>query len=98
MHTDGKYNDPSALPEGALVQLDPSFNVDALSWPAWEKVVAKALHRYGAHVADTGGTVAVRGVADLNLGSDTWTAAGTPKGGSLSNLPWSSFRVLQSCN
>jgi hypothetical protein len=99
-HTDGKFNDVSALPEGALVQLDPAFNVDAQSWPAWEKVVAKALQQYGAYVADTGGSVAIRGVADLNLGSDTWAAAGTPKGASLSNLPWSSFRVLamQSCN
>ena len=99
-HTDGKYNDPFALPEGALIQLDPAFNVDEQSWPAWEKVVAKALQQYGAFVADTGGTVAIRGVADMNLGSDTWAAAGTPKGGSLANLPWGSFRVLalQSCN
>ena len=99
-HTDGKYSDPSALPEGALVQLDPAFNVDAQAWPAWEKVVAKALQQYGAYVADTGGSVAIRGVADMNLSSDTWAAAGTPKGGSLANLPWGSFRVLalQSCN
>lgn len=99
-HTDGKYDDPNAIPEGALIQLDPAFDVDAQSWPVWKKVIAKALQNYGAYVADTGGTVAIRGVTDLNLGADTWAASGTPKGGSLADLPWNSFRVLtiRSCN
>ena len=99
-HTDGKYADTSAIPEGALIQLDPSFDVDAQSWPAWEKVIAKALQTYGAYVSDTGGSLAIRGITDMNAGSATWSSAGTPKGPSLSNLPWSSFRVLtiQSCN
>ena len=99
-HNDGKFADTAAIPEGAQIQLDPAFNVDGQSWPAWEKVIAKALQKYGAFVSDTGGSLAIRGVTDMNLGTDTWAAAGTPKGPSLSNLPWSSFRVLtiQSCN
>ena len=99
-HQDGKYNDTAAIPEGALIQLDPSFNVDAQSWPTWEKIIAKALQKYGAFVSDTGGSMALRGFTDVNAGSATWSSAGTPKGPSLSNLPWSSFRVLtiQSCN
>jgi hypothetical protein len=99
-HTDGKYADTTALPEGALIQLDPAFNVDAQSWPAWEKVIAKALQTYGAYVVDTGGSLSIRGVTDMNAGSATWASAGTPKGPNLSNLPWSSVRVLliQSCN
>jgi hypothetical protein len=99
-HTDGATSSSSAIPEGARIQLDPSFNVDAQSWPAWEKVVAKALQTYGAYVSDTSGSLAIRGVADMNLGSKNWAWANTPKGASLSNLPWSQFRViqLQSCN
>jgi hypothetical protein len=99
-HDDGKYSTTSAIPEGAQIQLDPAFNVDAQSWPAWEKIVAKALQKYGAFVSDTGGSMAIRGFTDVNTGNTTWLSAGTPKGPSLSNLPWSSFRVLsiQSCN
>jgi hypothetical protein len=99
-HQDGKYADTSAIPEGALIQLDPAYNVDAQSWPAWEKVIAKALQKYGAYVSDTGGSMAVRGFTDVNTGNTTWSSAGTPKGPTLSNLPWSSFRVItiQSCN
>ncbi len=99
-HTDGKYSDTRAIPEGAQIQLDPTFNVDAQAWPAWEKVIAKALQTYGAFVSDTGGSLALYGVTDQNLGSTTWAWANTPKGPSLSNLPWSQFRVIliQSCN
>lgn len=99
-HDDGKYIDTAAIPEGALIQLDPSYNVDAQSWPAWEKIVAKALQKYGAYVSDTGGSMAVRGFTNVNTGNTTWSSAGTPKGPSLSNLPWSSVRVMliQSCN
>jgi hypothetical protein len=44
--------------------------------------------------------MALRGFTDVNTGNTTWSSAGTPKGPSLSNLPWSSFRVMliQSCN
>jgi hypothetical protein len=99
-HTDGTSSSSSAIPEGARIQLDPNFNVDAQSWSTWEKVIAKALQSYGAYVSDTGGSLAIRGVTDVNLGTTTWAWANTPKGPSLSNLPWSSFRVLQlqSCN
>lgn len=99
-HTDGAYNDPAAIPEGARVQLDPSFNVDAQSWPDWEKAIAKALQVYGAYIVDTGGALAVRGVTDQNLGSDSWASVNTPKAANISDLPWDQIRVLQiqSCN
>jgi hypothetical protein len=99
-HTDGQKNDTAAIPEGARIQLDPAFNVDAQSWPAWEKIIAKALQTYGAYVVDSSGAMSFRGVTDQNLGATNWASVNTPKGGSLSNLPWSSMRVLQiqSCN
>ncbi len=99
-HTDGKYSDTAAIPEGARVQLDPTFNVDAQNWPAWEKTIAKALQTYGAYIVDTGGALAVRGVTDQNLGSNSWASTNTPKGANISNIPWNLIRVLQiqSCN
>jgi len=99
-HTDGASSNANALPEGARVQLDPAFNVDGQSWPAWEKTIAKALQTYGAYVVDTSGALAFYAVTDMNQGNTTWSSVGMTKAPSLSNLPWSSFRVLQiqSCN
>ena len=99
-NTDGVSSNANAIPEGALIQLDPSFNVDGQPWPAWEKTIAHALQTYGAYVVDTGGAMSLYGVTDMNQGNVTWSSVGMTKAPSLSNLPWSSFRVLQihSCN
>ena len=95
-HTDGVANDPNALPEGARIQLDPSFNVDAQPWPRWKKVIAHALQTYGAYLGDTGGSVSFPGEATLNRGYDAWALAGLSSSSqSLADLPWSSFRVIQ---
>ncbi len=97
-HTDGNTRDTRSLPEGARLQLDPAFDVEAQPWPAWEKTLAHALQRYGAYVVDTGGSVSIRGVADMSKGD--WAAARTPKQASLADFPWQRMKVLQirSCN
>jgi len=95
-HTDGVANDPNALPEGARIQLDPAFNVDAQPWPRYEKVIAHALQTYGAYLGDTGGSISFPGEANVNRGYDAWSLAGVSASSqSLASLPWSSFRVLQ---
>ena len=95
----GGSNDANALPLGAHLQLDPSFDVDAQSWPQWKKVVAKALQTYGAFVSDAGSSsVEIRGEANLDRGYDAWGKAGmgTDAGStSLAGLPWNKMRVLQ---
>lgn len=93
-HTDGEDASVNAIPEGARVQLDPAFNVDATTWPAWKKTLARTLQVYGAYVSDTGGTLAIRGEADVNR-QGAWTAVGMAEWASLSDLPWSQMRVLQ---
>jgi hypothetical protein len=94
--TAGGHDDPNALPFGARVQLDPSFNVAAQPWQKWEKIVGVALQKYGAYVADIGGSMAVRAEASLDRGYYAWSMAGVYQlSPSLSNLPWSGFRVLQ---
>lgn len=92
-HTDGPSSDPNAIPEAARVQLDPAFNVDAQSWPQWEKVMAHALQTYGAYVYDTGGSLAFAGQGNQN-GGLLWSSVGVPDGPSLNNLPWGQMRVL----
>jgi hypothetical protein len=58
------------------------------------------LQTYGAYVVDTSGTLALYAVSDMNTSNTTWASVGMTKLPSLSNLPWSSFRVIQiqSCN
>jgi hypothetical protein len=94
--TAGGHDDPNALPFGARVQLDPSFNIAAQPWSRWEKVVGVALQKYGAYVGDIGGSMAVRAEASIDRGYYAWSSAGVYQiNPSLSNLPWSSFRVLK---
>jgi hypothetical protein len=93
-HTDGVYNDTAAIPEGARIQLDPSFDVDAQSWPSWKKTIARALQTYGAYLADTGGSLSIRGESNLLRGYDAWALAGVTTS-SLSDLPWDQFRVIK---
>jgi hypothetical protein len=93
-NTNGPSTDPNSLPMGARVQLDPAFNVDGQSWPAWEKTIAHALQTYGAYVATTGGSLALYGQGNQN-GGLLWSTLGVASDPSIANLPWSSFRVLQ---
>jgi hypothetical protein len=93
--TDGKFDDPDALPEGAHLQLDPSVDVGALAIPDWQKVIARALKRYGAYVVDTGGSLSIRAESNLGRGYDAWAKAGVPNFPNLSGLPWGRLRVLE---
>jgi len=92
--TDGTNPDPRSIPEGARIQLDPDYDVAAQSWPAWEKMLAKALQTYGAYVSDNGGTVAFYGQTDANAGNEKWSTVGVPKNAYLAGLPWNRMRVL----
>jgi hypothetical protein len=94
-HTDGISDDSAAIPEGAQIQLDPAFNVNAQPWPRWEKVIAHALQTYGGYIGDTGGTLGLVGEAGLDRGYDAWSLAGVPPIAALAGFPWSQFRVLQ---
>jgi hypothetical protein len=93
--SDGGDSNPAAIPEGARVQLDPGFNVNAQPWPLWEKVVARALQQYGGYVGDTGDTLAIRAEATIDRGYNAWALVGVPSSPSLAALPWGDFRVQQ---
>src|SRR5207244_1284600 len=57
----GGSSDPLAIPLGAHVQLDPTLKISSQSWPDWEKIIARALKKYGAYVSDAGsGSLEVR--------------------------------------
>jgi hypothetical protein len=94
-HTDGRSLAVGALPEGAHIQLDPAFDVEAQNWPSWKKVIARALQKYGAYVTDTSDSLLIRAESSINRGYDAWALAGVPDSPGLSKLPWDQMRVLQ---
>jgi hypothetical protein len=95
-HTDGKFHDRDAIPEGARIQLDPAVDVDTLPISSLGKVIARALQVYGAYVGDTGGSVSIRAESNRSRGYDAWTKAGVPNSSpNLTGLPWNRMRVLR---
>jgi hypothetical protein len=52
--SDGASTLDGAIPEGARVQLDPSFDVSTLGH-RWQRTIARALQRYGMYLSDRGG-------------------------------------------
>ena len=97
--TTGGTNDANAIPMSARIQLDPAFNVDAQSWPQWQKIVAKALQTYGAYVWDAGSDrLDIRAESNISRGYDAWAKVGVSSQigqASLAALPWNQVRVLQ---
>jgi hypothetical protein len=93
-HTDGTTDDPAAIPEGARIQLDPAFPVEAQRWPRWEKILARALQKYGAYLGDSGDSLSFAAEATLDRGYDAWSLVGVPAFASIGNLPWTRVQVL----
>jgi hypothetical protein len=86
-----------ALPQGSLLQLDPSLDVNSLAIPAWEKTIARALQAYGMYMRDgaTGSTDLI-GENTINRG-DQWTTLMGWTGNYAyfsSAFPWNRMRVL----
>ena len=94
-HDDGSSANPNALMEGMRLQLDPSLNVDALSIPAWQKVIAKALQKYGMYLRDGSGSLAIVAENPASRGYDAWAKVGLSGNSvSLAGIPWGRFRVV----
>lgn len=96
--SDGNSNRVFALPEGALVQLDPSLDLDTLPLLPYERTIAEALQNYGMYLVDNGGNSGISLYA-----VDPKSAQGNIYDGLLPDddypllpdIPLSSFRVLK---
>lgn len=96
--SDGESERADAIPEGALLQLNPNLNLDTLNLTPYEKTIAKALQEYGMILGDGGGD------RDVGLQAvDPKSVAGNPYQGvlpdeewvSLPNISLQEFRVLK---
>lgn len=98
--SDGLSEEAFALPEGALVQLDPALDLDTLDLEPFERTIAKAMQEYGMLLVDSGSAGPVGFYAidpdsvTGNMWSDIW---GEEDFVSLENLDFTSlpFRVLE---
>jgi hypothetical protein len=97
-HDDGKEENPLALQEGTLMQLDPSLDVDALQLPRWQRTIAHALQRHGMYLRDGGGSLAIAAENTVNRDPDPWTPifGEERKIARFSgDFPWDRMRILE---
>lgn len=98
--SDGFSTDPSAVPEGTRLRLDPRVNVNSLNLTPFGKAVAKAAQKYGFIVADKAGSVNVsleNGAAEkARTGVDPWSKifSDAPNYQQLKNFPWAKLQAL----
>ncbi len=95
--SDGITQGDHTIPMGAIVQLDPTLDLNSLSLEPWVRTVARALQEYGMLLVDTGG----EGAVGL-YGIDPRSVEGNPYEGvlpdddwpTLDGIPLDRFRVL----
>ena len=98
--TDGHSADPSSLPEGARLRLDPGLDLSRLAMPPVTRAIATAAQRYGIIVRDFAGNVTFTGEDPTPTGSDPYHGPDGLYGGQYPNLllasfPWSHLQVLR---
>lgn len=94
--TDGLSDRLDCIPEGARVQLDPAVDLADIPMPPGERVVARALQRYGAYVVDVGAENMAFGFEKPTSTRDPYPAAGLLWDYfAMKKIPWESLRVLR---
>ncbi|WP_408096344.1 hypothetical protein ACJVC5_14995 [Peredibacter sp. HCB2-198] len=89
--TDGWEIGDNTILEGARIQLNPNLDLDSLNLSADAKVVARALQKYGAFMADNSPTLSLY---FQNLGTNSYLWEQTQLG-DLTKIPLSEFKVLK---
>lgn len=85
--TDGYDNSWNGIPEGARLQLDPSYDISGLS-PAGQ-IIAKALQDYGMFLVDNSGGTCLYAENDM-----TSNISSLLSGGEITGIPGYAWRVI----
>jgi hypothetical protein len=98
--TDGSSAEPTALPEGAHLRLDPNLNLSSLRMPALTRMMALAAQRYGIVVRDYSPNLAFFAQDPVLTGANPYVGSGGFFAGEypsqlLASFPWSHLQVLQ---
>lgn len=100
LKSDGKSTRADCIPQGALLQLDPSLDLSTLDLTPGERAVATAMQRYGGYVVDVADTtLSVSFELDPGAGPDfvgqTYADAGFRWDyDAMEHIPWDKLRVL----
>jgi hypothetical protein len=97
---DGASSEPSSLPEGAHLQLEPGLDLAALHLPHITLMMAEAAQRYGIVVRDTAANVAFYAQDPTPTGENPYTGLsgyyeGKTPSELLASFPWSRLQLLK---
>lgn len=93
--SDGRTGDPTALPIGAHLVLDPAVDIDALNLPPTERIIARALQKYGMILADSSGGFTLYAVHPASFATDPYTAVwGESTYAGIGDIPFDRMKVL----
>lgn len=94
--TDGRSTRRGCVPEGARVQLDPRVKLGRITMSPGERMVAKALQRYGAYAIDVGAERMAFAFEKPTSRRDPYPNAGLKWDYfAMKRIPWESLRVLR---
>jgi hypothetical protein len=98
--SDGVSTQPSSLPEGAHLRLDPSLRLDALHLPRLTLMMARAAQRYGIVVMDKSENVSFFAQDPITTGVDPFAGPhgyfeGMPPEQLLRSFPWEHLQLLK---
>jgi hypothetical protein len=93
--TDGNFE--GGIPEGAVIQLDPSLDLSKFDLTEGEKVVAKALQEYGLVIVDFSVGSTIRAEYLDKSASKSWDGIlrGWDEPGGIKSIPVKHYRVLK---
>ena len=96
-HGDGDSQDPTSLPEGARLRLNPALDLNKLNLPPLTRMMAEAAQRYGIVIRDRAGVVAFYGEDPSRLATNPYPAIFGNKYPDqlLASFPWRSLQVLR---
>ena len=93
--SDGTESGNDAIPEGALVRLNPNIDLYSLGLNSYELIIAKALQDYGMYCADDGGGLSLYAVNPISCKSNPYQNIwGDQTYIDLSKIPANEFQVL----
>jgi len=94
--SDGTSTSDWAIPEGALVQLDPALDLTSLGLNSYEMTIAVALQEYGMYCADDGGGISLYAINPISCKTNPYENIwGDETYIYLDKIPVDKFRVIK---
>ncbi len=94
--SDGTSNTDMAIPEGALIQLNPNLDLNTLGLNDYEYTIAVALQKYGMYLCDDGGGLELEAVNPLSFSANPYDGLlPDVEYVPLSHIPVSEFKILK---